>query len=83
VKGTKIQTSKKERRKSKNPDTTGSIRGNSGVPGKRECKERKMMARYRCGNENRENWYWTEEEERRCRICYEERETIEHYVEWI
>jgi hypothetical protein len=41
VKGTKIQTSKKERRKSKNPDTTGSLRGNSGVPGKRECKRKK------------------------------------------
>jgi hypothetical protein len=53
-------------------------RGNSGVPGERECKERKMMARFRCGNEERENRYWMEGEERRCRMCYEERETIEH-----
>jgi hypothetical protein len=39
-----------------------------------------MMARFRCGNEKRENRYWTEGEERRCRMCYEEREreTIEH-----
>jgi hypothetical protein len=30
--------------------------GNSGVPEDREsARERKMMARFRCGNENREN----------------------------
>jgi hypothetical protein len=51
--------------------------------GRESVKERKMMARYRCGNEKRENRYWTEEEERRCRMCYVEKETIEHYVEWI
>jgi hypothetical protein len=33
---------------------------------------------YRCGNEERENKYWMEEEERMCRMCREERETIEH-----
>jgi hypothetical protein len=31
--------------------------------------ERKMMARFRCGNEERDNRM-----ERRCRMCYEERE---------
>jgi hypothetical protein len=31
------------------------------------ARERKMMARLRCGNEERENRYWTEGEERRCR----------------
>jgi hypothetical protein len=36
-----------------------------------------MMARFRCGNEERENRYWMEEEERMCRMCREERETIE------
>jgi hypothetical protein len=41
-------------------------------------RERKMMARFRCGNEERENRYWMAGEERRCRMCYEERETIEH-----
>jgi hypothetical protein len=39
-------------------------------------KERKMMARFRCRNEKRENRYWTEEEERRCRMYREESETI-------
>jgi hypothetical protein len=39
-----------------------------------------MRARFRCGNEKRENRYWKEGEERRCKMCYEEREreTIEH-----
>jgi hypothetical protein len=37
-----------------------------------------MMARFRCGNEERENRYWMEGEERRCRMRFEERETIEH-----
>jgi hypothetical protein len=53
-------------------------RGNSGVPGGENARKRKMMARFRCGNEERENRYWTEEEERRCRICNEARETIGH-----
>jgi hypothetical protein len=33
-----------------------------------------MMARFRCGNEERENRYWMEGEERRRRMCYGERE---------
>jgi hypothetical protein len=37
-----------------------------------------MMARFRSGNEERENGCWMEGEERRCTMCYEERETIEH-----
>jgi hypothetical protein len=37
-----------------------------------------MMARFRYGSEERENRYWIEGEERRCRMYYEERETIEH-----
>jgi hypothetical protein len=46
---------------------------------KRErAEERKMMARFRCGNEEIEKRYWMEEKERECRMCYEERGTIEH-----
>jgi hypothetical protein len=75
VKGTKTQISKKKGRESKNPDTTGSIRGVIlEFLGRKSAKERKMMARFRCGNEGRENSYWTEGEERRCKMCYEERE---------
>jgi hypothetical protein len=46
--------------------------------GRESAKERKMMARFRCGNEEIEKRYWMEEEERKCRMCYEERGTIEH-----
>jgi hypothetical protein len=42
--------------------------------GRESARERKMMARFRCGNEERENGDWMEEEERRCRMWYEERE---------
>jgi hypothetical protein len=48
--------------------------------GRESARERKVVARFRCGNEERENRYWTEEEERRCRMCYEERETIEQML---
>jgi hypothetical protein len=46
--------------------------------GRKSAKERKMMARFRCANEERENRYWTEGEDRRYRMCREERGTIEH-----
>jgi hypothetical protein len=46
--------------------------------GRESAKGRKMMARFRCGNEERENRYCTEGEERRCRMCREESDTIEH-----
>jgi hypothetical protein len=42
------------------------------------AKEKNMMTRCRCGNEERENRYWMGGEERRCRMCYEEKEKIEH-----
>jgi hypothetical protein len=46
--------------------------------GRESVKERKMMVRFTCGNEERENRCWMGGEERRCRMCYEEKETIEH-----
>jgi hypothetical protein len=53
--------------------------------GRESPKERKMMVRFRCENEERENRM--EGEERRCRMCYAERErerqlSIVH-VEWM
>jgi hypothetical protein len=53
-------------------------RGNSEVPGRESAKEGKMMAGFRCGNEERGNRFWIEEEERRCRMCYEEKKTMAH-----
>jgi hypothetical protein len=47
--------------------------------GRESAKERKMTARFRCENEERENKYWMEGEERRCTECAmrRERKTIE------
>jgi hypothetical protein len=42
----------------------------------RDVLQRKFRSTW--GNEERENRYWTEGEERRCRICNEARETIRH-----
>lgn len=38
----------------------------------------RTIARLRCGNEEWENKYWLREEDRRCRICGREGETLEH-----
>ncbi|KAJ3620949.1 hypothetical protein MTP99_003131 [Tenebrio molitor] len=46
--------------------------------GRESARKRKIMARFKCGDEERDNRYWMGGEERRCRMCYEERETIEH-----
>ncbi|CAD6203294.1 GSCOCG00009744001-RA-CDS [Cotesia congregata] len=40
--------------------------------------ERKMIARLRCKSEWRGNWYWMVDEERKCRLCGKEMETLEH-----
>lgn len=37
--------------------------------GRRKKKKRNRIARYRCRNEMRGSRYWSEEEERKCRIC--------------
>jgi hypothetical protein len=60
VKTTKTQRSKKEEKEdkeSKNPDTTGNM--TKEIPGERErvIEERKIMARFKCGNRERENRY--------------------------
>jgi hypothetical protein len=38
--------------------------------GRENAKKGKMIARFRCGNEERENRYLVKEEKRRCRMCY-------------
>jgi hypothetical protein len=55
--------------------------------GRESARERKMLARFRNGNEERENRYWMEGEEIRCRMCFEEKNkafvvifTIEHFA---
>jgi hypothetical protein len=39
-----------------------------------------MVERLRCGNEERENRSWKEREEGRCKMCCEQRETLEHML---
>lgn len=35
-----------------------------------------LTLKVRCGNEERENSPWMDEERRKCRLCVEERETM-------
>jgi hypothetical protein len=80
VKGVNTQTSKKQGKKSKNPDITKSRRGVWQRKFRSTWGER-MQEKERCRNEEGENRYWMEGEERRCRMCNErerERQTIEH-----
>lgn len=39
-------------------------------------KERRILARFRCGNECKGKEYWKTKEEIRCRICEEEEEDL-------
>jgi hypothetical protein len=48
--------------------------------GRESRKERVTIARFRCGNEERENKYWNEDRIRVCRMCGEKKETIEHLL---
>jgi hypothetical protein len=72
VKGTKTYKQERRERIKESRYNREYERGNSGVS-RESAKERKMMARFRWGNEEKENRYWTE---RRCRMSYEERETM-------
>jgi hypothetical protein len=58
MRGTKTQTSKEEGKEPKNPDITGSMRRCiiEEIPeylGRKSAKEKKVMARFRCRNEER------------------------------
>jgi hypothetical protein len=48
--------------------------------GRESRKECVITARFRCGNEERENKYWKEDRTRVCRMCGEKKETIEHLL---
>ncbi|XP_070167776.1 uncharacterized protein [Polyergus mexicanus] len=43
-------------------------------------KDRKTIARFRCGNEAREKEYWKAEEEKVCRLCKKEVESMWHVL---
>ncbi|KAJ3656495.1 hypothetical protein Zmor_015568 [Zophobas morio] len=46
----------------------------------RESAKKKIIARFSCGSEERNNKFWVTEGERMCRMCGEGRETIEHML---
>lgn len=48
--------------------------------GRRKRKDRCLIARYRCGNEWRGNQHWKKEEDKICRICEREIESLEHMI---
>lgn len=52
---------------------------------RKEIKESRnglqIVGRYRMGNETRANEYWKREEEKICRLCGNELETIKHVME--
>ncbi|KAK0169307.1 hypothetical protein PV328_012222 [Microctonus aethiopoides] len=45
-----------------------------------KSKERRLLARYRCGNEMNARKYWKEEKERNCRVCNETEENLWHVL---
>ena len=45
-----------------------------------ECGRQRLVARFRCGSEERGRRYWMKEEERKCRICGEKEERWEHWI---
>jgi hypothetical protein len=48
--------------------------------GRESRKERVIIARFRCGNQERENKYWNEDTTRVCRMCEKKKETIEYLL---
>lgn len=43
-------------------------------------RDQSLVARFRCGNEERANRFWRKTEENNCRICGKGEETIEHLI---
>ena len=43
-------------------------------------RDRNLVAKFRCGKESKGGQYWREREDRVCRICEREEETIEHLI---
>lgn len=59
------------------------IRGNT-IPkyleDRRKAKDRSMIARFRTGNEMNVRLHWMKQENKRCRICKEKEEKVEHVI---
>ena len=44
-------------------------------------KDKRILARFRCGNETKAREYWKEEEEKRYRLCKRKEEDLRHVTE--
>ena len=44
-------------------------------------KDRRILARFRRGNETKAREYWKEEKEERCRLCKRNEEDLRHVIE--
>ena len=51
------------------------------LEGRMKWGDRKILARFRCGNETKAREYWKEEEEKRCRLCKKKEEDPRHVIE--
>ena len=51
------------------------------LEGRMKWKDRKILARFRCGNETKAREYWKEEGEKRCRLCKRKEEYLRHVIE--
>ena len=51
------------------------------LEGRMKWKDRRILARFRCGNETKAREYWKEEEEKRCRLCKRKEEDLRHVIE--
>ena len=51
------------------------------LEGRMKWKDRKILARFRCGNETKAREYWKEEGEKRCGLCKRKEEDLRHVKE--
>ena len=51
------------------------------LEGRMKWKDRRILARFRCGNETKAREYWKEEGEKRCRLCKRNEEDLKHVLE--
>ncbi|XP_033176215.1 uncharacterized protein LOC117151551, partial [Bombus impatiens] len=51
------------------------------LEGRMKWRDRRILAKFRCGNETKAEEYWKEEGEKRCRLCRRKEEDLRHVIE--
>ncbi|XP_033360574.1 uncharacterized protein LOC117239234 [Bombus vosnesenskii] len=51
------------------------------LEGRMKWKDRRILARFRCGDETKAREYWKEEGEQGCRLCRRKEEGLRHVIE--